>query len=470
MKTILVATLNYMRHLATSLASGWNRFWFAPSAPTTLGMIRICAGLVLLYVHLTTFHRLLDHIGPHAWIDDQAVKELAEMPATARKEAQGMLQRGELFLTPEMQLDDLVERNRWYRLSVYELPFLRDPLLIQIVQAGFILAMICFTVGLFTRVAAPLAWLGHLSYIQRGYIIWFGMDSMILFILFYLMFAPCGWALSFDRLIARYRAIRRTGLGRESLGDAPPVPWHWSATTLTRMIQIHMSIVYFCAGVAKLQGATWWSGYATWMTMHTSEFALVDMRWFGQFPMWLIGAITTFATYATLAFEIAFVFLIWYPFWRPILLFVAVGLHAGIGFFMGLMSFGVIMLTGCMSFVSPAGMDWFVTALFAGPKNLRFMFNRHDATALRQATLLKTFDVWNQIDFVDAASPSGGGQLQLPNGAVAQGKGAVFAATRRLAALWLTWPVALALFPGSGSTPTAGPGPVRAKTDSVATK
>jgi hypothetical protein len=288
------------------------------------------------------------------------------------------------------------------------------------------------------------------------------MDSMILFITFYLMFAPAGWALSLDRLISRYRAIRRSGRGKEALGDAPPTPVHWSATTLTRMIQIHMGIVYLCAGLAKLQGQTWWSGYATWMTMQTSEFALVDMRWLGHMPFWVWNGITTFATYATLAFEIAFIFLIWHPFWRPILLFGAVALHAGIGFFMGLVSFGMIMLTGCMSFIAPAGMEWFLACLFAGPRNLAFRFNRFDSRGLKQATLLRTLDVWNRIEFIeDAAVGAAGGELLLPSGGTRRGRSILIGAWRRLPALWLTLPVMLAIFPGRGSTTTPISGPPR---------
>ena len=447
MKTLLAAFLHYLAQLRQKLTRGWSHFWFTPSAPTTLATIRIACGLILLYVHVTTYHQLLNFVGPDAWVDDTAVAQIKEHPNNIARSLEGRQ------LEPDLDKNDIIERNRWYRLTIWE--YVRDPLWIRVIHAGFILAMLCFTVGLGTRVATVLAWYGHLSYIQRGYTIWFGMDSMILFITFYLMFAPCGWALSFDRLIARYRAIRRSGRGKEALGDAPPLPMHWSATTLTRMIQIHMGIVYLCSGLAKLQGQTWWNGYATWMTMQTSEFALVDMRWLGHLPFWLWNGVSTLTTYATLAFEIGFIFLIWYPFWRPIFLFGAVALHAGIGFFMGLVSFGLIMLTGCMSYISPAGMEWFLAALFGGPRNLLFRFSRHDAAGLQQATLLKTLDVWNRIVFVDAADAGHGGALEVPSsGKTYRGKGILIGGFARLPSLWLTLPVALVAFPGGGAATT----------------
>lgn len=442
MQTLFAAFVSYCVGLCRGLARGWSRFWFAPSAPTTLGMMRLCTGLILLHVHLTTFHQLLDFVGPNAWVDDQAVREIHAFPETVR----ARIARGELQLDPSITPEELIERNTWRRLSVYELPFLREPAAIYAVHTVFVLSMFCFAVGLFTRPAALLAWVGHLSYIQRGYTIWFGMDTMLLFITFYLMFSPCGWALSVDRLLARWRAARGSANG---LGEAPS-PVHWSATTLTRMVQVHMSIVYFCAGVAKLQGPTWWNGTATWMTMNTAEFALVDMSWLGDTPLWVWNGVTTFTTYATLAFEIAFPFLIWLPFWRPIFLFGAVALHMGIGFFMGLVAFGNIMLTGCMSFVTPQGMEWFLAALFGGPKEQRFRFSRHDPTARRQAALLKALDAFGRIDFVEAAGDGGaGGVLEQPDGSTRTGKAIVPALLRRLPTLWLTWPLVLVLFPGS---------------------
>ncbi len=48
--------MNSLRQAGTSWCSevvtGWNRFWFTPSAPHTLALMRILAGAMLLYTHL----------------------------------------------------------------------------------------------------------------------------------------------------------------------------------------------------------------------------------------------------------------------------------------------------------------------------------------------------------------------------------------------------------------------------------
>ena len=37
---------------AGEIVAGWNRFWFTPADPATLGAIRIFAGAMLFYTHL----------------------------------------------------------------------------------------------------------------------------------------------------------------------------------------------------------------------------------------------------------------------------------------------------------------------------------------------------------------------------------------------------------------------------------
>src|SRR5262245_879441 len=56
--------------------AAWDRFWFKPADPTGLGLIRLCAGLVVLYVHLAYSFGLLDYVGPEAWLDTQAAHYL----------------------------------------------------------------------------------------------------------------------------------------------------------------------------------------------------------------------------------------------------------------------------------------------------------------------------------------------------------------------------------------------------------
>jgi hypothetical protein len=51
----------------------WDRFWFTPKAPHTLGVIRIATGLMLLYAHLVTATHLFSFVGDDAWINNATI-------------------------------------------------------------------------------------------------------------------------------------------------------------------------------------------------------------------------------------------------------------------------------------------------------------------------------------------------------------------------------------------------------------
>src|SRR5688572_4349897 len=51
------------------IAAGWDGFWFTPRLPHTLAFMRILAGLVVFYVHLTYSWGLMQYVGPEGWVD-----------------------------------------------------------------------------------------------------------------------------------------------------------------------------------------------------------------------------------------------------------------------------------------------------------------------------------------------------------------------------------------------------------------
>ena len=73
-----MATASYDADLPSlgRLARGWDRFWFGRTDPTTLGLIRICTGLVVLYVQLAYTPDLQQLCGKHAWLDQQGMDQL----------------------------------------------------------------------------------------------------------------------------------------------------------------------------------------------------------------------------------------------------------------------------------------------------------------------------------------------------------------------------------------------------------
>jgi predicted DCC family thiol-disulfide oxidoreductase YuxK len=114
------------------------------------------------------------------------------------------------------------------------------------------------------------------------------------------------------------------------------------------LIQLHLVVIYGMAGLAKLQGPSWWNGTALWKTMTTGEFVTFDFTALAAWPL-----LVNLLTHATLAFELLYPVLIWIKIARPLMLAGVVALHFGIAVMSpGLTEFALAMLAGNLSFVS----------------------------------------------------------------------------------------------------------------------
>jgi Vitamin K-dependent gamma-carboxylase len=324
----------YLAEVSGALRGGWARFWFSPADPTTLGAVRICTGLLLLYVHGSSTFELPDLVGPQAVVDAPGVDRLRELTSHVI-DGPGAAPRNE----------SLGALSIWFHV--------RQPAVMWIVQAVFLGAIVAFTLGFWSRTASVLAWTGNVSFLHRTYLMSFGLDAITSMLTLYLMLGPTGRALSLDRLLARRRGGVAPG---RPLDPEPSV----AANVVIRLIQVHMCIVYLCAGAAKLQGSAWWDGTAVYLTLMTYELAPTDMRWIAGRD-WLWQSVSLAGNAFTLAFELGFVFLVWHRLWRPIVLAAALLMHGGIALSMGMGAFSAAMLTGCLAFVPP----WVLRSLLA---------------------------------------------------------------------------------------------------------
>ena len=243
--------------------------------------------------------------------------------------------------------------SMWFHVS--------DPTEMALIHTGVLIVILLFTVGLFTRVTSVLVWLATVSYIHRTQQVLFGMDTMMNILLFYLMIGNSGAALSLDRLIARYRAVRaslrRSGTidanTRAFLACPPP---SMSAGLALRLIQVHFCFIYVAAGLSKLKGETWWNGRAFWDVVVNPEFTLMQYPWYENTLRWLISVkfvyhfITSTAVWLTLFVEIAGPFLLWTRL-RWLMIFLATAMHAAIGVLMGLNLFELLMIVMLLAFL-----------------------------------------------------------------------------------------------------------------------
>lgn len=331
MTIILRAVWNYLRALPGAFATGWSDFWFRPADPATLCVLRIGTGVVLLFVYVSMTPHVVSLVGPDAYIDDAAFAQII-----AEEQAAGV---------------NLPRISLW--------SYVRNPAVIQVFHYYFLAVLVCLTVGCFSRTANVIAWFLHLSYVHRGYTFWYGVDTILSMLLLFLMIGPCGRRYSVDRLL-QLRWARQSGTAAPELLERR----EWTANLAIRLIQLQMCFVYFCAGISKLHGDSWWDGSAVALTFMMHDMSGQDFRWLGRVDPRLASLFSTVSVVVTLVYEVGFVFLIWNWTLRPLVLGVGVLLHVGIAIVMGLPLFSATMLIACLSFVTPEGMRWFVNALF----------------------------------------------------------------------------------------------------------
>ena len=294
----------WLRQYVNGCLDAWHRFWFEPADPLMLGIIRLLGGWMLFYNLSIWTLDLEAFFGDNGLQPLQAVKALY----VNRPIFSFWLWTGDQYLWP-MHIACLV-----------------------------ISAMFCL--GFATRVTSILSFLITISYSQRVPIANFGFDQILGMLCLYLCIGPSGAAVSVDSL------IRRWWLRRKGQVYAPRK--FASARVSMRLIQLHLCAIYFWAGFAKLKGPSWWTGEAMWRVIANEEYQTMDLTWMAWVP-WLPFLIA----HVTIAWEVFFIVLVWNPKFRPLMLFMGVLMHVGIGAFLGMWTFGLIMAFAYLAFSDP---------------------------------------------------------------------------------------------------------------------
>ncbi|MDX1947641.1 MAG: HTTM domain-containing protein [Pirellulaceae bacterium] len=288
-----------------AVVRGWDRFWFTPAQPHTLALLRILGGGMILYTHLVWSINLEAFLGPQGWLPRGAT-------AVLNQTAEGNI-------------------YAWSYLAWVDSPALVWPLHIA---ALIVLAML--VAGFWTRATSILAFVITLSYCHRLPMAMFGLDQINALLAMYLMVGRSGDVWSVDRWLATRKHA------------APPIAPSIGTNIAIRLIQLHMCIIYLFGGIGKMKGVTWWDGTATWYSFSNLEYQSLDMLWTVHYP-----AVLSLLTHITVFWETFYCFLVWNKITRPICLALAVAVHGGIALFLGMKTFGLVMIIANMAFLSP---------------------------------------------------------------------------------------------------------------------
>lgn len=320
MRRLVIDSLGYLQSLARALGQGWSRFFFTPADPTPLGVIRVIIGALAFWNLLVYGLDLQAFLGSNGWADARLAREIVH------------------------------NQNPMIWSFWFSVP---DPLL-RPVWIGCLVVLALFTLGMFSRVTAVLAWVIVTSTLRRATILGYGYDQVACTLMLYLAVAGAsGQAVSLDRFFSRWKQFREELRTRRPKGDWSPGTGAPTATISAnialRLIQLHLVLIYGMAGIAKLQGQGWWAGFAVWPTLVDAEFGSFDLSWLASFPL-----LINFLTHLTIALELGYPTLVWIPNARPLLLALVVVMHLGISFSLGLVEFALAMIAANVAFVSGA--------------------------------------------------------------------------------------------------------------------
>lgn len=274
----------------------WDRFWFTPADPIPLAIVRMVAGALLTWSCAVWLMDVDAFFGPHGWLRDGDVWRMNDQPW------------------------------QWSWFFAFS-----SPTAVRVLVLITLVAAACLAAGLATPVAAWVALVGFLAAVNRTPLTVFGFDDALGMLLIPLAIGPSGAVLSLDRR-----------LGFATSGDEPSV----SANIALRLLQVHLCVVYFFSGIAKLLGASWWEGTALWGAAANSRYRTLDLTWLARHPL-LVNMLTLTAVF----WEVSYPAIVWPRLTRRLAIAMGIFVHLGIGLAMGMKEFALAMIAANLAFV-----------------------------------------------------------------------------------------------------------------------
>lgn len=271
----------------------WDRFWFAPESTSTLALLRIAFGALMVAWTLSLFPDLT-----------ALYSEVGVVP----------------------------EQPRW-QTPITLLAWWDSPIGVAVLWAVMLSASVCLALGYQTRLAAIVVFVALLSFERRNPDALNGGDVLLRLVAFYFILAPAGAALSIDRW------------------RAGGTPWDFPrrAPWALRLIQLQLSFMYLASVFWKLQGEEWVDGTAFGYIARLTDLQRLVVPDFLSDQLILVNL----ATYGTLAVEFALAVLVWNRRARPWVLVAGVALHLGIEITMTLGFFSMVVFVTYLAFVPP---------------------------------------------------------------------------------------------------------------------
>jgi uncharacterized membrane protein YphA (DoxX/SURF4 family) len=291
-----------------AVVGGWNNFWFEPVSTAPLAVFRIVFGLVLFFWTLS----LLPQLTPF-------FTKTGILPAQPHY-------GGDL-------------RMEWGLLGIFP-----GKTAVVVVWAALLAASIAIVLGLFSQLAAAVAFVALLSFQRRNPWVFNSGDVLLRILAFYLIFAPSSACLSFRRF------LRNRG-----------EPWTFPlrAAWPMRLLQLQFSAVYLFAVWTKTRGITWNNGTAVSYALRITDLERFPVPGFVTHQLLLVNLLT----FGTLVIELSLGILVWNRRLRPWVLLAGLSLHLGIEYSVRVGFFGLAITSMYLLWVPPERVEAVLLAL-----------------------------------------------------------------------------------------------------------
>ncbi len=209
-----------------------------------------------------------------------------------------------------------------------------------------IILVLLFLVGYKTRFVTPVMLLFWIGLQSNSMLVTNGGDTIFRITLSFLIFANLSQHWSVDAWLQKRRGQRKSFTQKYL-----PVPLWLGAglhNTALMLCCYQIMLVYVNSGIFKLMGKEWIEGSAFYYSLNLDAFQVVPL--FSELA-WQITPAVLVATWISIYFQLLFPVLLLWKYTRYLSLVLLLGMHIGIGFFMGLWSFSLAMIALDMLFV-----------------------------------------------------------------------------------------------------------------------
>jgi len=273
------AVTAYFQRLSTGIGANWERFWFTPASPLPLGRLRIAVGLITLAYFLSWTADLSRMFAASGLLPPGATQQLLQERASGRIH---------FHVSPLFSIDSAAGLYAYHAVAIALATLL--------------------TLGVFSRVSGLLTLLAVLMHVHRAPMLTGPLETVLVFMLLYLLIGPAGDAISMD-------AWRNRGT---ELSNPKP---SWTANVSLHLMQVHLAGFVFLVACSMLGSRFWWDGTALWSLEAQELSRPVDLSWLRDFPKLMNGW-----THLFVLINLLFPILVWNRLLRPLV--VALGIVA----------------------------------------------------------------------------------------------------------------------------------------------